>query len=125
MKMPISEVVDRYTITLIRSTMTNLDVSNELESYKEEIEKENVDKEKIELLYYYNKKIWDLESETSRDTKKIQYSDDDYIDIGKKSIVIRNYNYERNKVKQALSEDGAKNGDLLVTYCKVDYGSDV
>ena len=41
MKMPISELVDRYTITLIRKKKTDFDVEEELSAYRQEIEKYN------------------------------------------------------------------------------------
>ena len=37
MKMPLSEIIDRYTITLLKSERTNEDVSEELTAYKKEI----------------------------------------------------------------------------------------
>ena len=36
MKMPTSEIIDRYTITLLKSERTDEDVSEELEAYKKE-----------------------------------------------------------------------------------------
>ena len=43
MKMPISEIIDRYTITKLKSERTNEDVSIELEAYKIEIDKYDTD----------------------------------------------------------------------------------
>ena len=37
MKMPLSEIIDRYTITLLKSERTDEDVSEELTAYKKEI----------------------------------------------------------------------------------------
>ena len=34
MKMPLSEIIDRYTITMLKSERTNEDVNEELETYK-------------------------------------------------------------------------------------------
>ena len=39
MKMPLSEIIDRYTITLLKSERTDEDVKEELSAYKDEIEK--------------------------------------------------------------------------------------
>ena len=36
MKMPMSEILDRYTITMLKSERTGNDVSEELRTYKEE-----------------------------------------------------------------------------------------
>ena len=38
MKMPLSEILDRYTITKLKSERTDEDVSNELRTYKREID---------------------------------------------------------------------------------------
>jgi len=54
MKMPISEIVDRYTITLVKSEKTNEDVSVELEKYKNEIN--TYLKQDNSLLYYVARK---------------------------------------------------------------------
>ena len=35
--MPLSEIIDRYTITLLKSQRTDEDVSEELNAYKKEI----------------------------------------------------------------------------------------
>ena len=38
MKMPLSEILDRYTITKLKSERTDEDVTDELRTYKREIE---------------------------------------------------------------------------------------
>ena len=38
MKMPLSEILDRYTITKLKSERTDEDVSDELRTYKREID---------------------------------------------------------------------------------------
>ena len=38
MKMPLSEILDRYTITRLKSERTNEDVSDELQTYKREVD---------------------------------------------------------------------------------------
>ena len=38
MKMPISEIIDRYTITKLKSERTKENVQDELKSYSKEIE---------------------------------------------------------------------------------------
>ena len=51
--MPLSEIIDRYTITKLKSERTSEDVSNELNSYQEEIDQHDPEKTKvfIEKLY--------------------------------------------------------------------------
>ena len=46
MKMPTSEIIDRYTITLLKSERTDEDVSEELEAYKKELPKKHRRKNK-------------------------------------------------------------------------------
>jgi len=43
--MPISEIIDRYTITKLKTERTDEDVSDELTSYRAEIDKYNIDVE--------------------------------------------------------------------------------
>ena len=60
MKMPLSEILDRYTITKLKSERTDEDVTDELRTYKREIENpEYVEKSSqitsfIEKLYEIN-----------------------------------------------------------------------
>ena len=37
MKMPLSEIIDRYTITLLKSERTSENVSEELKAYRKEL----------------------------------------------------------------------------------------
>ena len=41
MKMPTSEIIDRYTITLLKSERTDEDVNKELDAYKKELPDSN------------------------------------------------------------------------------------
>ena len=41
--MPLSEILDRYTITKLKSERTNEDVSDELRTYKREIDNPDYD----------------------------------------------------------------------------------
>ena len=60
MKMPLSEIIDRYTITLLKSERTNEDVSEELNAYKKEIPDGDSVNAFIDRMYEINGKIWDL-----------------------------------------------------------------
>ena len=55
MKMPISEVIDRYTITLLKKNRTTEDVSDELTTYKKEIDRKFDDSLKRSLHFLKNK----------------------------------------------------------------------
>ena len=53
MKMPLSEIIDRYTITLLKSERTDEDVFEELNAYKKEIAtlKEEIKNLKADVKY--------------------------------------------------------------------------
>ena len=65
MKMPLSEILDRYTITKLKSERTNEGVDDELRAYKKEIDQPNyVEKSQqiesfIDRLYEINGELWD------------------------------------------------------------------
>ena len=67
MKMPMSEILDRYTITMLKSERTSEDVSEELKTYKEEIDNPRYDDKSKEIqsfvnrLYDINGQMWDAE----------------------------------------------------------------
>ena len=67
MKMPISEIIDRYTITKLKTERTDEDVSDELSSYRGEIDKYEIDVEKyIDRMYEINSTLWTYETEMRR-----------------------------------------------------------
>ena len=67
MKMPISEIIDRYTITKLKTERTDEDVSDELNSYRGEIDKYQIDVEKyIDRMYEINSTLWTYETEMRR-----------------------------------------------------------
>ena len=67
MKMPISEIIDRYTITKLKTERTDEDVSDELSSYRGEIYKYEIDVEKyIDRMYEINSTLWTYETEMRR-----------------------------------------------------------
>ena len=63
MKMPLSEIIDRYTITLLKSERTDEDVSEELNAYKKEIPDGDSVNAFIDRMYEINGKIWDTEGD--------------------------------------------------------------
>ena len=124
MKMPISEVVDRYTITLLRKRKTEFNVEEELEVYRQEIEKYGgLLDDYIENLLHYNELVWDAEARASRDMNLQTHTEEDYIRIGKVSVEIREANKLRNGVKADIVE-ATKEGfkETPINYRKVDYG---
>ena len=123
MKMPLSEIIDRYTITMLKSERTDEDVSEELNAYKEEIEstlyseRSNEIESFIERLYEVNGQMWDKEGD-------IRSGVDLPLDeVGRLALKCRDINRVRNgiigEVVDAFAE-GFK--ELKVNYTKVDYG---
>jgi len=125
MKMPISEILDRYTITKLKSERTNEDVSEELRIYKEEIDNPKYDDKSKEIqsfidrLYEVNGQMWDTESGIRSgvaDTLPLE-------EIGKLALKCRDINRVRNGIKGEIVDtfsEGFK--EIKVNYTKVDYG---
>ena len=69
MRMPLSEILDRYTITKLKSERTNEDVSDELRAYKREIDNSDYVERSDQIaffiarLYEINGKLWDTEKD--------------------------------------------------------------
>ena len=124
MKMPISEIIDRYTITLLKTERTPEDVKREMNAYEDEINKYPGTKIFIDKLLEANAKIWDLESEGGRENTT-QPDDKTLIKMGKIAISVRHWNRIRNGIKAVIVEkysDGFK--EIKTNYTKTDYGWD-
>ena len=69
MKMPLSEILDRYTITKLKSERTDEDVTDELRTYKREIENPDYLQKSsqiasfIEQLYEIIGELWETEGD--------------------------------------------------------------
>ena len=61
--MPLSEIIDRYTITLLKSERTDEDVSEELAAYKKELPGNGIAQTFIDRMYEINGKIWETEAD--------------------------------------------------------------
>jgi hypothetical protein len=130
MKMPISEIVDRYTITLIKSENTDEDVFEELTKYKSEID--DYLKRDNSLLHYIaelkkaNLTIWNLETEAHRRfdlDANSPLSDIQFSEIGKIALEVRKWNKKRNGIKYDLVEKYCEGfGEIKINYTKTDYG---
>ena len=117
--MPISEILDRYTITRLKSERTSEDVSEELIAYKSEIGNYNSDQIDIfiERLYEVNGKIWDTEGDIRKGTNL------PLEEIGKLALKVRDLNCERNGVKADVVEEFSEGfKEIKINYTKVDYG---
>tara|TARA_B110000467_G_scaffold136456_1_gene133974 strand:- start:440 stop:844 length:405 start_codon:yes stop_codon:yes gene_type:complete len=118
MKMPISEIIDRYTITKLKSERTNEDVNEELICYTKELDKYNQNLGKhIDLMYNINGKIWDTESDIR---KGVQLPLEE---IGRLALIVRDLNCERNAIKADIVDlysEGFK--EIKINYKKIQYG---
>jgi len=130
MKMPISEIVDRYTITLIKSQETNEDVNQELQAYKKEIDlylkQDNSLLHFIKELKKANLTIWNLETEAHRQLdldSNTPLTDALFRDIGKIALEVRKWNKIRNGIKHELVERYSEGfGEIEINYTKIKYG---
>ena len=119
-KMPMSEIIDRYAISLIKQEEIEEDVSEELETYKKEIDQHTNPKikEYIDRLYKANKDLWNEE----KAIKMGQEQNFDLAEIGKKALKVRDLNRIRNGIKAEIVDefaDGFK--EIKVNYTKRDY----
>ena len=118
MKMPISEIIDRYTITKLKSERTSENVSEELRIYEHELQeyKINIDTY-ISRMYDINSKIWETESDIRKGTKL------PLEEIGRLALKVRDLNCERNSIKAEIvdqSSEGFK--EIKINYKKINYG---
>ena len=117
MKMPLSEIIDRYTITLLKSERTDEDVSEELNAYKKEIPDGESINRFIDRMYEINGKIWDTEGDIRRGV------DMPLEEVGRLALIVRDLNQIRNGIKGEIVDEFAEGfKEIKVNYRKVDYG---
>ena len=121
--MPLSEILDRYTITKLKSERTNEDVSEELKTYKAEIdkpiysEKSNQIISFIDRLYEINGQLWDTEKDIRNGV------DMPLEEVGRLALKVRDLNCTRNEIKGEVVDifaEGFK--EIKINYKKIDYG---
>ena len=121
--MPLSEILDRYTITKLKSERTSEDVSEELRAYAREIDNpEYSDKSNqivffIDRLYEINGKLWDTEGNIRKGV------DMPLEEVGRLALKVRDLNCKRNKIKAEVVDafsEGFK--EIKINYKKIDYG---
>ena len=129
--MPISEIIDRYTISKLKSERTNEDVSHEVNSYSEEIGQYNTEEVTpyVEKMYEINGTLWDYETRMRKlmDSRNgtgpvVDANDLPLAEIGKLALLVRDLNGTRNGVKSEIVEkfsEGFK--DIKINYVKTDY----
>ncbi len=126
--MPISEIIDRYTITLLKQEKgCEEDISEEVNAYKQEIDKYgSLDSDSslvnfIKRLKQANEKIWDLEVEGGR-AQELE-GNLSYEKIGRVAVQVRYWNRVRNGIKAEIVEkfrEGFK--EIKTNYTKTNYG---
>jgi hypothetical protein len=131
MKMPISEIIDRYTISKLKSERTSEDVSHEVNSYSEEISQYNAEEVTpyVEKMYEINGTLWDYETRMRKlmDSRNgtgpvVDANDLPLAEIGKLALLVRDLNGTRNGVKSEIVEkfsEGFK--EIKLNYVKTDY----
>ena len=123
MKMPLSEILDRYTITKLKSERTSEDVSDELQTYKSEVENPDYSEKSSEIasfvdrLYGFNGELWDTEKDIRKGV------DMPLEKVGRLALKVRDLNRKRNEIKAEVVDtfsEGFK--EIKINYKKVDYG---
>ena len=123
MKMPLSEILDRYTITKLKSERTSEDVSVELQTYKSEVENPDYSEKSSEIasfvdrLYGINGELWDTEKDIRKGV------DMPLEKVGRLALKVRDLNRKRNEIKAEVVDtfsEGFK--EIKINYKKVDYG---
>jgi len=123
MRMPLSEILDRYTITKLKSERTNEDVSDELTTYKQEIDNPDYAERSSQIgsfinrLYKINGELWDTEGDIRKGVEM------PLEEIGKLALKVRDLNCKRNEIKAEIVDifaEGFK--EIKINYKKIDYG---
>ena len=121
--MPLSEILDRYTITKLKSERTNEDVSDELRTYKKEVdnpdyvERSNQIISFIDRLYEINGELWDTEGDIRKGVEM------PLEEIGRLALKVRDLNCIRNGIKAEIVDTFAEGfKEIKINYKKIDYG---
>ena len=115
--MPLSEIIDRYTITLLKSQRTEEDVAEELNAYKKEIPEGDSVEIFINRMYEINGKIWNTEGDIRSGV------DMPLEEVGRLALIVRDLNQIRNGIKGEIVDEFAEGfKEIKVNYRKVDYG---
>ena len=98
MKMPISEIADRYSIALLKKERANADNDQEINTLYQELVKYDQALNFVEKLKEINGQIWDLES----DIRKGKENELGLEEVGRRAIVIRGLNKIRVSYKNEM-----------------------
>ncbi len=102
MKFPAIELVDRYTIALVKHQRTNGANQAELDFYAEQMQEFDIPAIQgvVDQLVYVHNKIWDMED----DFKKRRVDGASLEEIGQKALDIRDLNNFRVQYKNRVAE---------------------
>ena len=121
--MPLSEILDKYTITKLKSERTDEDVSDELRAYTKEINhpeylaRSDQILSFIDRLYAINGQLWNTEGDIRKGVEM------PLEEVGKLALEVRDLNIERNAIKAEIVDtfsEGFK--EIKINYKKIDYG---
>lgn len=102
MKFPVIEIVDRYTIAVVKHKKTNGANQEEFDFYVEQMKEVQLDLQHplvLELINHHNY-VWSLED----DFKKNRIAGLPLEEIGRIAIAVRDQGYKRTQLKNALAE---------------------
>jgi hypothetical protein len=105
MKMPIGEILDRYSIAILKKERASAENQQEIEDLTQEIDSykqthEEFINDKIDKLIEINGMIWDLES----DIRKGREGELGLEEVGRRAIKIREFNKIRVGYKNDVVE---------------------
>ncbi len=120
MDMPLNEVIDRYSILLLKKERLpgHEALLEEVARFEKELSRQTAEyvEKYIGLLKEVNGKIWDLES----DIRKGKEGELGLEEVGRRALAIRDLNAERIRLKNDIAEKEREFGDI-----KIDHGSEV
>ena len=99
---PTVELIDRYTIAMVKFCKTNGQNQEELNYYKVQVDQLSLSQisDDIKRLQHIHEQIWLLESEL----KSGRENELPLEEIGRRAIVIRNWNNQRIAVKNRIAD---------------------
>ena len=102
MKFPVIEIVDRYTIAVVKHEKTNGANQEELDFYLKQMQEAKIDplNSKVLALIEHHDYVWSLED----DFKKAKIDALPLDQIGARALHIRDIGYKRVDLKNALAE---------------------
>jgi hypothetical protein len=116
MKMPISEVADRYSIAILKKERAQADNQKEIDQLGKEISSYEGIEFFIERLIEINGKIWDLES----DIRKGKEKELGLEEVGRRAINIREF----NKIRVGFKNEMVKKYDEGFEDIKMNHASE-